>query len=594
MSFLASTFDKMTDANSFEKLCVEVMQREGYLGITSVAGSNDKGRDAEEKLYSTVSGQRIVYFQFSLEKTIRRKVLQTLERIRDAGHSPNQVIFLFSSTVSPTQRDNMVDKALADYAINVTVHGVKKPRFCFKNGGKTSQCSTIFRQTFVFGSKTAITRERLPINIEIKDQVFLVGRLAQKPYRDIAARCFAREILEFKSLYEEDSFMDNTGLVDEAEERILANLMLYGNHPFSGEFRDELVRQTVMRVLSQTREPLDRPTIHQQALDRLPPSLNVSSSNIDSAVDALALSKDVVASNFRYELAPDASAQVNMGIASLAAGRKAVFDSIIFRVKSLLTISVTEQNIRKVTGEFFTQLFRHYGTEVANAVLDNNSESVTTALNADQLDHLFAKVVPDWAPALRDVFKCAIRELLIDNRHHVIDFFNALSRSYILMQLLRLDPEGINTLYDRLADSVVVLDTDVVLSALVDGSDRHMTSNAILDKCVQLGLQFFVCGHAVDEIVKRIERSIAFYEDLGRPSMIPPDKSDLFSDLFLDVYFDDLAAGKVTSFDQFIQKYYNSASPQEHIRHLITDVLGIPIERAEAFQLLPQEGTPST
>ena len=47
--------------------------------------------------------------------------------------------------------------------IYVTVHGVKKPRFCFKNGGKTSQCSTIFRQTFVFGSKTAITRERLLI-----------------------------------------------------------------------------------------------------------------------------------------------------------------------------------------------------------------------------------------------------------------------------------------------------------------------------------------------------------------------------------------------------------------------------------------------
>ncbi|MFA7238173.1 MAG: hypothetical protein WC058_15030, partial [Phycisphaeraceae bacterium] len=41
---------------------------------------------------------------------------------------------------------------------HVTVHGVKKPRFCFKNGGKMSQCSTIFRQTFVFGSKTAITR----------------------------------------------------------------------------------------------------------------------------------------------------------------------------------------------------------------------------------------------------------------------------------------------------------------------------------------------------------------------------------------------------------------------------------------------------
>ena len=49
----------------------------------------------------------------------------------------------------------------------VTVHGVKKPRFCFKNGGKTSQCSTIFRQTFVFGSKTAITRERLHTKDEI-------------------------------------------------------------------------------------------------------------------------------------------------------------------------------------------------------------------------------------------------------------------------------------------------------------------------------------------------------------------------------------------------------------------------------------------
>ena len=60
-----------------------------------------------------------------------------------------------------TQHENII-QSIMDIAKSVTVHGVKKPRFCFKNGGKTSQCSTIFRQTFVFGSKTAITRERLP------------------------------------------------------------------------------------------------------------------------------------------------------------------------------------------------------------------------------------------------------------------------------------------------------------------------------------------------------------------------------------------------------------------------------------------------
>ena len=67
----------------------------------------------------------------------------------------------------------------------------------------------------------------------------------------------------------------------------------------------------------------------------------------------------------------------------------------------------------------------------------------------------------------------------------------------------------------------------------------------------------------------------SLYEDLGRPTFIPPDKKELIQDIFLDIFFDRLLAGDVRSFEEYIQQYYCLQAPYEHVQELIVERLGI-------------------
>jgi len=107
--------------------------------------------------------------------------------------------------------------------------------------------------------------------------------------------------------------------------------------------------------------------------------------------------------------------------------------------------------------------------------------------------------------------------------------------------------------------------------------------------CSKRNMTCFAFDGSVEEIVFRIKKSIALYEDIGCPTMIPLDKKMFVSDIFLDQFFDDLATGEVSSFDEFIQDYYDLVEPAEHIGRLIDERLSIPIEPMRKHYILQQD-----
>jgi hypothetical protein len=545
MSFLASLLDRFLDDHAFEELAVAVMQREGYSQIEPVGGSDDKGRDAQSRVFGGKSGERIILFQFSLQSTIRTKVRQTLDRLRQAKKSANTVIFVFSREISPTLKDQLVALALDEYAQD----------------------------------------------IELKDQRFLVSRLSQKSYRDITQQYFAKDLAELRALWDEDALFEDAAELQEKERRVLVNLVHYAQHPYSGDFKNELIRQTVDGVLSHESDPQPLSELVAEVLTFLPSSLNATVAEVEAEVATKVANGDLTKEKDGGLILPPAvKTLTELDIAAIALGRRNLYNQVLSQFKALGASAPSEHDIRVVVVHFFSVIFRNYGAEIANAILEKQNDELHTALGQEALAAAFSAVIPDtWTPLAGEMLRSAVGEVFNEPAAEVMSYLDRLSRSYVLMQLLNIDPDAINVQRSRMLDSIALLDTDVVLTALVSGNSRHATSRRIIELCGQLGIRCLAGSHELKEIVLRIERSINLFNQLGRPTVIPADKSDLITDFLLKVYYASLKAGTVQSFEEFIRKYYDPKAPQEHVRNLIAQDIGVEVVEISAFLLAHQD-----
>lgn len=100
--------DEHISPRDFERLCVDLLSREGYWGIVPVGGTRDQGRDAESSYWrgkSQPAGE--VVFQFSLEKAWERKLWGDAEKIARLGAKPQAMVFVTSRTVTGEKQDKM-------------------------------------------------------------------------------------------------------------------------------------------------------------------------------------------------------------------------------------------------------------------------------------------------------------------------------------------------------------------------------------------------------------------------------------------------------------------------------------------------------
>lgn len=100
--------DKEIESRSFERLCVDLLAREGYYHIIPIGGSKDHGRDAEFRCWRGASnGHSVVAFQFSLQEAWEKKLRDDAEKI--ATHCPDAVamVFVTSRAITGTKQDQL-------------------------------------------------------------------------------------------------------------------------------------------------------------------------------------------------------------------------------------------------------------------------------------------------------------------------------------------------------------------------------------------------------------------------------------------------------------------------------------------------------
>lgn len=115
--------DNSISPDEFERLCIDLLGRDGYRHIVPVGGEKDHGRDAELRYHLGASEHyATIAFQFSLDKRWEQKLSKDSATI--AAHRPDVVamVFVTSSKVSGAKQDSLQSKIRSRYGWDLRIY----------------------------------------------------------------------------------------------------------------------------------------------------------------------------------------------------------------------------------------------------------------------------------------------------------------------------------------------------------------------------------------------------------------------------------------------------------------------------------------
>ena len=117
------TIDNEMDGSRFERLCTDLLFREGFKDIIPIGGTHDGGRDAEIRRCKGIrSTGGVTFFQYSLEKNWRNKLERELKKVYAKGHEINFYVFVTSQRATGESRDKLAELATQSYGWQLIVY----------------------------------------------------------------------------------------------------------------------------------------------------------------------------------------------------------------------------------------------------------------------------------------------------------------------------------------------------------------------------------------------------------------------------------------------------------------------------------------
>lgn len=116
--------EKITDYFQFERLCHDLMVREGYPSIEPLGGFSDKGRDA---VHSSKANQ-VTIFAYSVREDWRVKLAEDATKIRKHNHTCDQLVFITTSDFTSGERDEAVNFLSQEFGWKLNLYGVERLR----------------------------------------------------------------------------------------------------------------------------------------------------------------------------------------------------------------------------------------------------------------------------------------------------------------------------------------------------------------------------------------------------------------------------------------------------------------------------------
>ena len=111
--------DTITDSREFEKLCSDLLFREGFKNLKPHGGMHDRGIDALIHVHETNS--RIIC-QYSTQKTFEVKIKGTLQKLKDNGEQCDELHYVTNREVPYSTAKDLISFTNAQYGTKLEIY----------------------------------------------------------------------------------------------------------------------------------------------------------------------------------------------------------------------------------------------------------------------------------------------------------------------------------------------------------------------------------------------------------------------------------------------------------------------------------------
>ena len=527
MSFdaIELALDRMTDFIAFERLATELMYLDGWYDIKPLGGTADMGQDAVSERFFTHAASQLTVFQYTLQHYLPDKVTDTIERLR-----ANDIPFFELIVVTP--------------------HSI-------------SSATQIKMQR--------AARSEHNVSLNIFDRKTLLSRLA-----DLENGIFHRHFPNIKAQVDDIvRAADRAAIPQKALERTLLQVSLaFTFRPGALRVRKSLFDHFVLAVLLDEEGPsVQLDVLARHCADALPTDASLPAAQVHAAVARLVKSGILLRTDQSVRASELAVVEVATSTLRLSEATDTFAADILATLNEARGQRVADADARRIVRNIRAALLEIARSRAATL-------GATAAPSAGKVP---AIVSNQLASDIGDLLVAALADALRAPTESQAQTIAHWTQAYLGLALMGLDPVLNDFQASRLSAKTFLLDTDIVLEAIVTDGTRSPGLLDVLASLAQRGCRLVVPESVVDECVKHAARSKATYRFFGNGLMqlAPAVVEDRVWNAVVKGYYYAVVRGRIAKsvrYEEYLANFYEEKTPSQFFSAVITDVLPDEVE----------------
>ena len=498
------------DWSRFEQVVNEILRNHDFPDIRKLGGGADRGLDGvQEAFFDGARGAEIVV-QVTSQKTQKLKVANTLAKLKKLERVPNRLVIVFRDECSATTRADIRTQA-----------------------------------------------EKAGISVDVRDQSYLITELGREG-STIFERFFGSDIRRQVDLLvgRGDPLTD---VPDQLKQSVLATFAAFGTSRERATLgRGKLFEQSVLTAIA-VRDGSDLTQVRTSLVSLLP-GVSPEESQLRAALTKLKEGRSIVEVAGVYRASDSTLSRIALAAKHVRAG----FDSLVSCVTECVELhgrlndaqrGALERNCRRA----LAHLVRIMGPLKQSFQTDKESH-----------DWLVQMLGRDLSGAIGVSALLAMTDFVRDPENKSL--IAPLIRAYSIVAIRNLDPLGKRWQANALRRSTIVLDTDAVLSLLVEQLPKHKAILASLADFKRSDVTIVVPDRVLSETVIHVENATRVYTRVGGDSLTRLSESTMVATVWNAVtrgFWHARAARASIAWDRYLESYLDPDDSVGFIRHIL-------------------------
>lgn len=532
----------ITDFIGFERLATEVLQLEGFPRIKPLGLRDDKGVDAMvEKYYEDDQVQRTV-FQYTTQEYLVGKINDTIEVLSKNGIEFKELIIVTNRPISTPRIDKLKESARKDEGVRLDIF------------------------------------EYRTFHARLSD---LSNGLFVRHFPDIDQQVAALKMRALQFSQPENAAHEMALL------RTSCALSFHSQAPHVRRSVFDNLTLAVLSGLSEEIEAGKMPAEYKKCVA----GLDISVEQISASLGRL-IGKGLATRTAKgYSIDKMAAEKQVAAVSKLNELTKAMLDDVVNEVETYSQRRLSIDEKRQVyanTRNALTGLFRFSGLDLIRQVNDVNAFK---ASDVRTLPDLIQAAKQNISDELGEIVVGVLADIISQPTKDQADLLAQWCRTFMGAQLMQLDPMLNEFQSTKLSGKVFLMDTDVVLDAIVNDTPRSAIIVKLVKQLAAVRCRVVVTTPVLEECIEHAKHSGSTYDYFGvmGVGLSPAILDERVNNVFVKGYFYALQNGSIprsTSFKNYLSNYLEASDPVGFFKEVIDAVFGESIDICSPEEML--------